>query len=235
MARCSGVSEKSIGREYSRGRCAGRPPLPCSCSFSRSSCPAAAAMTPSDPTKVVESWSQAINASDDDTAAGLFAPAAVVIQDGRHTTLKGEPEALAFNSSLPCGGKIVKTSIEGNEVTATFTLTRRPVTCATAPRPPSRCSASRRQDHALAQLPPVAGNASGDRRESGSEGEIALWARAAAGRRRLAGSGSARSAVVPAAAPPPRCRAACGTTGRAAAGRCAARRRERRAAATAAG
>ena len=81
---------------------------------------------PSDPTKVVESWSQAINASDDDTAAGLFAPAAVVIQDGRRTTLRGEAEALAFNSSLPCGGKIVKTKTQANEVTATFTLTRRP-------------------------------------------------------------------------------------------------------------
>ena len=79
-----------------------------------------------DPTQVVESWSQAINASDDDTAANLFAPAAVVIQDGRQTMLKSKPEALAFNSSLPCGGKIVKTSIAGNEVTASFTLTRRP-------------------------------------------------------------------------------------------------------------
>jgi limonene-1,2-epoxide hydrolase len=79
-----------------------------------------------DPTSVVESWSRAINASDDDTAAGLFAPDSVVIQDGRHTRLTGEPEALAFNSSLPCGGKIVKTSIQGNEVTATFTLTTRP-------------------------------------------------------------------------------------------------------------
>ena len=81
---------------------------------------------PSDPTKVVESWSQAINASDDDTAAGLLAPAAVVGQDGTRTTLNGKPEALAFNSSLPCGAKIVKTSSKGNEVTATFTLTRRP-------------------------------------------------------------------------------------------------------------
>ena len=80
----------------------------------------------SDPTKVVESWSQAINASDDETAAALFAPDAVVIQDGRRTTLNGEAEALAFNSALPCGGKITKTSIDGDEVTATFTLTRRP-------------------------------------------------------------------------------------------------------------
>ena len=80
----------------------------------------------SDPTKVVETWSQAINASDDETAAGLFARDALVIQDGRRTTLEGEPEARAFNSSLPCGGKITKTSFAGNEVTATFTLTRRP-------------------------------------------------------------------------------------------------------------
>jgi len=81
---------------------------------------------PTDPAKVVESWSQAINASDDETAAGLFAPDALVIQDGRRTTLEGETEALAFNSALPCGGKITKTSIDGDEVTATFTLTRRP-------------------------------------------------------------------------------------------------------------
>src|SRR4051812_3278740 len=79
-----------------------------------------------DPTQGVESWSQGIKPGDDDPAANLFAPAAVVIQDGRQTTLKSKPEALAFNSSLPCGGKIVKTSMAGNEVTATFTLTRRP-------------------------------------------------------------------------------------------------------------
>ena len=75
---------------------------------------------------MVESWSQAINASDDETAAASSPRLRVVIQDGARTTLEGEPEALAFNSSLPCGGKIVKTSVDGNEVTATFTLTRRP-------------------------------------------------------------------------------------------------------------
>ena len=79
-----------------------------------------------DPTKVVESWSQAINASDDETAAGLFAPGVLVIQDGRQATLEGDAESLAFNSSLPCGAKIVKSSLQGDEVTATFTLTRRP-------------------------------------------------------------------------------------------------------------
>ena len=72
------------------------------------------------------SWSQAINASDDEAAAKLFASDALVIQEGRQTRLTGPAEALAFNASLPCGGKIVKQSVAGNEVTATFTLTRRP-------------------------------------------------------------------------------------------------------------
>jgi limonene-1,2-epoxide hydrolase len=79
-----------------------------------------------DPVKLVESWSQAINASDDETAAALFGPNALVIQDGHRTRLPGPDQALAFNSSLPCGAKITTTSVKSNEVTATFTLTRRP-------------------------------------------------------------------------------------------------------------
>ena len=91
------------------------------------SCPAAAAMTPSDPTKVVESWSQAINASDDETAADLFAPDARR-DPGRppHDARRASAEALAFNSSLPCGGKIVKTSIDGQRGDGDVQLTRRP-------------------------------------------------------------------------------------------------------------
>lgn len=79
-----------------------------------------------DPTKVVESWSQAINGGDDEKAAALFATDALVIQDGRHTTLADEAAALGFNSSLPCGYKVVDQKVTGNEATATFTLTRRP-------------------------------------------------------------------------------------------------------------
>jgi hypothetical protein len=79
-----------------------------------------------DPSDVAASWSQAINSGDDEGAAKLFAENALVIQDGQRTRLPGKAEALAFNSSLPCGGKIVKQSVSGNEVTATFTLTRRP-------------------------------------------------------------------------------------------------------------
>jgi limonene-1,2-epoxide hydrolase len=79
-----------------------------------------------DPTAIVASWSQAVNATDDETAAALFAQNALVIQDGQQTRLAGPAEALAFNSALPCGGKIVDQAVAGDEVTATFTLTRRP-------------------------------------------------------------------------------------------------------------
>jgi hypothetical protein len=79
-----------------------------------------------DPAGVVDSWSQAVNGSDDEKAAALFAPDALVIQDGRRTTLKDRAAALAFNSSLPCGYKVVEQKVTGNESTATFTLTRRP-------------------------------------------------------------------------------------------------------------
>jgi limonene-1,2-epoxide hydrolase len=79
-----------------------------------------------DPTSIVERWSKAINASDDKAAANLFADNATVIQGGQSVTLTGHDEALAFNASLPCGGKIVEQALEGDEVTATFTLIGRP-------------------------------------------------------------------------------------------------------------
>jgi ketosteroid isomerase-like protein len=79
-----------------------------------------------DPTAVVASWSKAINASDDEAAADLFADDATVIQDGQSVRLAGHDEALVFNASLPCGGRIVEQALAGDEVTATFALTRRP-------------------------------------------------------------------------------------------------------------
>ena len=79
-----------------------------------------------DPEAVVDSWSQAINGGDDEAAAKLFAKDAVVIQDGQRLTLASEAEALAFNASLPCGARVVGKKSDGNDVTTTFTLTRRP-------------------------------------------------------------------------------------------------------------
>jgi hypothetical protein len=82
--------------------------------------------TSEDPNTIVGRWSQAINASDDESAADLFADDATVIQAGQSVTLANHEDALSFNASLPCGGKIVEQSLDGDEVTATFTLTRRP-------------------------------------------------------------------------------------------------------------
>ena len=59
-------------------------------------------------------------------AAGLFAKDAVVIQDGQRTILASDADALAFNASLPCGAKVVGKKTSGDDVTTTFTLTRRP-------------------------------------------------------------------------------------------------------------
>jgi hypothetical protein len=44
-----------------------------------------------------------LNAGDDESAADLFADGAVVIQDGRKTTLADHEDALSFNASLPWG------------------------------------------------------------------------------------------------------------------------------------
>jgi hypothetical protein len=79
-----------------------------------------------DPEAVVDTWSQALDGGDDEAAAKLFAPGAVVIQDGRRTTLATQADALAFNASLPCGAKVTGKTADGSKVTADFTLTRRP-------------------------------------------------------------------------------------------------------------
>ena len=78
------------------------------------------------PEAVVDTWSQAINGGDDEAAAKLFAKDAVVVQDGQRLTLATEADALAFNASLPCGARVVEKETDGNDVTTTFTLTRRP-------------------------------------------------------------------------------------------------------------
>jgi limonene-1,2-epoxide hydrolase len=79
-----------------------------------------------DPAELVAGWSQAVTGGDDEEAMGFFAPGAIVIQDDRRTTLDDEAAAFAFNSSLPCGYKVVEQKVSGDQSTATLTLTRRP-------------------------------------------------------------------------------------------------------------
>ena len=71
---------------------------------------------------VVRAWSEALNAGDNDAAASLFAPNAEVVQGSVVTTLRTHADAVAWNTDLPCSGKIVSLSAHGPVVRATFVL-----------------------------------------------------------------------------------------------------------------
>ena len=72
-----------------------------------------------------------MNANDNAAAAKLFAPNARVVQPPLEGRLATQKLALEFNASLPCAGKIVRITVNGNRATATFVLGNRPKhTCA---------------------------------------------------------------------------------------------------------
>ena len=82
------------------------------------------AATPPSPPAVVRAWSRHLDANDNEAAAALFAPGARLVQG---VDVRLTPQlALAWNESLPCGGKIVGLTRSGNRVRATFLLTERP-------------------------------------------------------------------------------------------------------------
>jgi limonene-1,2-epoxide hydrolase len=71
---------------------------------------------------VVRAWSAALNQDDNNTAASLFAKNAEVVQNGQVLTLRDRHDALAWNSALPCSGRIVSIHTRGQTATATFVL-----------------------------------------------------------------------------------------------------------------
>jgi limonene-1,2-epoxide hydrolase len=75
---------------------------------------------------VVRAWSAALNQDDNNTAASLFAKGAEIVQNGRVLTLNTRHDALAWNSALPCSGRIVSIDSHGQTATATFVLGDRP-------------------------------------------------------------------------------------------------------------
>jgi hypothetical protein len=87
---------------------------------------------PPSPPAIVRAWSRALDANDNETAGKLFAPGARVIQPG--VDVRVSPTlAVEFNASLPCGGKIVRLTRQGNRVTAVFLLVHRPKHTCDAP------------------------------------------------------------------------------------------------------
>jgi len=89
---------------------------------------------------IVRAWSAALNAGDDEAAADLFAPGALVIQGGVGIELQTHEAAVTFNAGLPCSGEIVALSTAGDVVTAVFVLRDRPASECDAP-PGTRAAA----------------------------------------------------------------------------------------------
>jgi len=87
----------------------------------------------STPAEIVRAWSADLNGSHDAAAAALFAHGAQVVQGGAIATLQTSADAEAFNSSLPCAGRITKLDVRHEFVTATFRLGERPGHACDAP------------------------------------------------------------------------------------------------------
>lgn len=71
---------------------------------------------------VVRSWSEALNADDDEGAAALFAPRTIIVIGLLPTVLRSHEAAVGWHRRLECAGDIVSMSSEDNRVTATFLL-----------------------------------------------------------------------------------------------------------------
>jgi limonene-1,2-epoxide hydrolase len=71
---------------------------------------------------VVRAWSQALNTDDNERAADLFARNAEIVQGDTVTTLRTHQDAVRWNSSLPCSGRIVSITAKGQTASATFLL-----------------------------------------------------------------------------------------------------------------
>lgn len=85
------------------------------------------------PEQVVRAWSRALNTGDNQAAAALFALGARIEQGELVIVVDERADALAWNRSLPCSGKIVTLVAEGDTATATFLLFDRRTSACDAP------------------------------------------------------------------------------------------------------
>jgi limonene-1,2-epoxide hydrolase len=71
-------------------------------------------------------WSAALNASDNEAAATLFAAGARIVQNGE-IVLQTHDDAVRWNAGLPCGGQIIRVIHQRkDQVLVVFRLTERP-------------------------------------------------------------------------------------------------------------
>jgi limonene-1,2-epoxide hydrolase len=78
------------------------------------------------PQSVVRAWSEAVNTGDNEGAARLFADGARVVQGEEVRRLDSFAEARAWNSALPCSGRILSLTAREDTVRVMFVLGDRP-------------------------------------------------------------------------------------------------------------
>lgn len=76
--------------------------------------------------EVIYEWSEALRRGDIEAAAARFAIPSVAENPPLLVHIDSETEARLFNESLPCGGRLIRATSEGDFTTATFRLTERP-------------------------------------------------------------------------------------------------------------
>jgi len=80
----------------------------------------------SEPEHVIRAWADTLRRGDVTAAARFFAVPSVVANGTPPVVLSTRAEVRAFNSSLPCGARLLHTSSSGRFTTAVFRLTERP-------------------------------------------------------------------------------------------------------------
>lgn len=76
--------------------------------------------------EVIGAWVEALTAGDVEAAADLFAVPSVAQNGPVQIRIRDHQDAVAFNESLPCGGRIVAAETSGTKTIATFELSERP-------------------------------------------------------------------------------------------------------------
>ena len=92
--------------------------------------PSAPAKAPPSPAAVVRAWTAALNRSDNEAAANLFAKNAVVIQNGLKLVLFTHDLAVLWMEGVPCSGRLIHVRVTQNIADAIFVLgSRKGIKC----------------------------------------------------------------------------------------------------------
>jgi len=110
LAGCGGPEQPRSRADHARPPASGGPPL--------SGRP--------DDVRVIRRWADTLRAGDVAGAARLFAVPAIVENGTPPQLLKSRREVRAFNASLPCGARLLRTRRRDRYTVAVFRLTERP-------------------------------------------------------------------------------------------------------------